>query len=453
MKKTLAIATAIFLSGCSDAVVQEISFPEEPVVRLTAAEAPSPFDTKWPSNLTREVLVQTALDKAKEFFKQGGETDQKSVYIDEAVGQSNVEWIEDLSAQSISAFDEYLTDDFALVVGLQGDYLNKTISENSLVSFDNTICHYTSEETYVTGCGVSHLAWVGYGPTKDTGELGVSNSLPSIIPHELFHSVQHFVYPESGTLLAGKSKGFNNAWMLEGNAEFIGYAALDSFGVADYSVSYLEPWYYLPDPSVSLKSHEVGTGDLPVPPEHYWMGQMATEYIVANTDVDSLIKIWSGLGEGKDIEQAFQDAIGITLQEFYVKFDEAYANIYTSNESIKTFENIDYCPEVWDCSGELTQESANFVSFSDDWWKETESSVALPAEAENSNHGLPVNTGAMPLDFACSDLNNWWEWANGIASSFDSKGSSGAHVSTQWYAFYQHLDINKDGVACNSADR
>ena len=127
MKKTLAIATALFLSGCSDAVVQEISFPEEPVVRLTAAEASSPFDTKWPSNLTREVLVQTALDKAKEFFKQGGETDQKSVYIDEAVGQSNVEWIEDLSAQSISAFDEYLTDDFALVVGLQGDYLNKTI--------------------------------------------------------------------------------------------------------------------------------------------------------------------------------------------------------------------------------------------------------------------------------------------------------------------------------------
>ena len=251
----------------------------------------------------------------------------------------------------------------------------------------------------------------------------------------------------------GNSKGFLNAWLLEGSSEFIGYAALDSFGVSDYSVSYLEPWYYLPDPSTGLKYHEVGTGGLPVPPEYYWMGQMATEYIVANTSVESLIKIWSGLGEGKDIEQAFQDAIGITLQEFYIKFDEAYANIYISNESIKTFENIDYCPEVWDCSGELTQESANLVSFSDDWWKEIEVSIDLPSEAENSDHGLPVNTGAMPEGFSCAEITNWWEWASGIASSFDSRGSSGAHVSTQWYVFYQDLDINKDGVACNSADR
>ena len=438
-----SIIAILTLSGCSNQAAQEVY---EPTTLTT--NAASVFDTKWPSNLTREIMVEAALGKAKDFFKQRDTSGQSLIYIDEAVGQSNIDWIEELSKRSTSAFEDYLDDDFALVVGLDGEYLNKTIAENNLTNFDNTMCQSIAEETWVAGCGVSHLAWVGFGPTKDTGELGVSQSIRSVIPHELFHSVQDSLYPESGTLVAGKTKSLLNAWLLEGTAEFMGYATLDSLGLADYSVSYLEPWYYLPDPSTGLKYHELGTGSLQVPPEHYWMGQMATEYIVANTSVDSLIKIWSGLGEGKDWEQSFYDAIGITLEEFYIKFDKAYANIYSANKNIKTFENIDYCPEVWDCSGELTQETSEL-----DWWKEAEVSVDLPSEAENSDHGLPLDPGAMPPDLSCADINNWREWESGIASSFESKGSSSAHVSTQWYVFYQHLDVNKDGVACNSPDR
>ena len=195
------------------------------------------------------------------------------------------------------------------------------------------------------------------------------------------------------------------------------------------------------------------------------MGQMATEYLVASLGFEVLLDIYREYGSSGDFEASFEAATGLALSDFYQRFDEAYQNLFSNNVELVEFQDRE-CPTYWgDCTifrgdAEFIEQAGQQVGIEmqnpsgDDWWRDWGAAlIELPADAENSDHGLPLDPGAMPTDLSCADINNWWEWESGIASSFESKGSSSAHVSTQWYVFYQYLDVNKDGVACNSPDR
>lgn len=445
MRKFLALTISIAISGYAATAVLDVGGAQPTANNESSLQA---LSAPWPEDISRSKLINAALFEAFVYFNlQNNAKESSRIYIDSAVGEENAMWIESLGRESINLYSSYLDDSFALVVGLEGKFLNNTINENSLRGFEDTICEHIAEEKYVAGCGVEHLAWVGYGPTVDTGELGVSESLPSIIPHEIFHSVQAYLYPDSGKM---SNMGDANYWFLEGTAEFFGYATLDYLGVSEYSVSTQEPWYYLPSPHDGLESHQDAPQSFNSPPEHYWMGQIATEYIVASAGVEGILNIWKNLGQGMSEEEAFKNAIGLSLSEFYVKFDKAYSSIYLNNTDIATFENISYCPDVWDCSGETTMASPDQGW---DWKSEYSGPLDLPELAENINHELnhePTTAGAQELQ-GCKDINNMREFRNGIA--IDSKRSGGGvTVSTQWYVYFASLDTNLDGIVCGSGD-
>ena len=77
--------------------------------------------------------------------------------------------------------------------------------------------------------------------------------------------------------------------------------------------------------------------------------------------------------------------------------------------------------------------------------------VELPAIAENSNHGKPVNDPNRIGPPSCKGLaSNGMD--QGIAGSFELRKAAGAPsamVSTQWYKKLFLLDVNNDGVICS----
>jgi ABC-type phosphate/phosphonate transport system substrate-binding protein len=72
-----------------------------------------------------------------------------------------------------------------------------------------------------------------------------------------------------------------------------------------------------------LSRHEafVGSND----PYNY--GSLATEYIVASVGIEPLMNIWKLAGEGASFEDAFEEALGISVQDFYAAYDAMVVNM------------------------------------------------------------------------------------------------------------------------------
>jgi hypothetical protein len=236
--------------------------------------------------------------------------------------------------------------------------------------------------------------------------------------------------------------------MVEGSAEFMGYAIADYAGYFSYEELAYEDWHYLPNPATGLSFWSSPPGGGTVPPEWYTLGQIATEYIIVNTDVESLMSIFKYVGEGMQFHEAFEKAIGIDLVKFYIIFDIAYANMLDADTgNFKTFENR-ICPEElgWDC------EIDNYRNL--EWWQLYSVSVPLPDVAENSNHGEPIEKHKItPQVDSCNELKNFGRHFP-LAISFEALDKSGisAHVSTEWYVKQAALDTNLDGIICGPGD-
>ena len=105
---------------------------------------------------------------------------------------------------------------------------------------------------------------------------------------------------------------FFNEMLDEGGAEFF------------MNVFYRKVDNYYPGSLVSLKPYHLKDyitrnldGQLP-----YSLGRLASEYIVASKGYQKFLSIYSNVGKGQDFPTAFNNALGITLERFYEKFDE-----------------------------------------------------------------------------------------------------------------------------------
>lgn len=150
-----------------------------------------------------------------------------------------------------------------------------------------------------------NCSYVGWASTS----LGMSN----VIPHEIFHTWQMSVYTWPKRFNLGDPSNPLNppVWLDEGGAEFFGNIFYRS--VEDYypgSLVTFKP-YRLQD----YRTRELD-GNLP-----YSLGRLASEYIVASKGYESFLNIYSNVGQGQDFPTAFENALGISLENFYTKFN------------------------------------------------------------------------------------------------------------------------------------
>lgn len=432
------------------------------------------FDSPWPTEITRKQLIDSALSRAFEYFDEkstSGQPSNLTIYFEDTFPEEHHQWVEDMAKVSASFPSDFTDHQFNLMVG-DPSWVYEVIETEGFWTEPQGHCGGLTPDGAVGGCASRGAVSANYGETVGSGELDWSGTLPSIVPHEMFHSVQDVLDPNPMSQIPPVGEPTHRPlWFWEGGAEFFGYAVGDYAEVASYYVSPWEWWYYLPNPDLGLESF--AERDLfAVPPEGYWMGQMATEYIVASVGVEGMLGISQGLSQGLTWKEAFESGTGIPLEDFYALFDEAYQNIFDSNEDLKTYLDRE-CPGQWNCYVQRGTEDFNRIqaeiqagyasggeasrdsSCGGEWWTCLETKVQLPAEAENSEHDRPVDDPQKIGPPYCDGLRDQAGIENGVAASFDYREAAevpSAMVSTQWYARLAFLDTNLDGVVCGPGD-
>lgn len=167
-----------------------------------------------------------------------------------------------------------------------------------------------------------------------SGEVLTEGRRIMIAAHEIFHLIHDGLDPDA----AGQSPppgtpNFRPVWYIEGGGEFFGriiasYLDLypyDRFTPTDRSGAFLDV-SYLSDLELLEVSQQRAFGI-----ENYFSGQRAMEFMVASMGMGAVLEVWENLGTGMNFYQAFESAMGITVEDFYEKFNAMHTNLYATD--------------------------------------------------------------------------------------------------------------------------
>lgn len=329
------LAFVLLLQGCTTGE-STTSEPETESTEATPEFTFNPqlspaFDESWPTDVTRQELVDTVLFRSFEFF-DNSEVDSCSVKTDIFIVPDtlpgHVEMINTISSKMNLVFCDYLESDMTLVAG-DYNYLKETVKVEGLPSdeFDGICGYELSPSNYArTGCASKGVAWVGvpFG-TELRGKLISDRHAVSMVSHELFHLVQDSIDPgQSGMPQASGKYLFRPVWWIEGGGEFMGrlmprYLEFQDFGSAPLPTDGYGASFPL-EPFSDLSAFENWETDTVGSNGHYYAGQIALEYIVANAGLEAVIDLLVLLGEEEEFDSAFEKVLGISVTQFYEKF-------------------------------------------------------------------------------------------------------------------------------------
>ena len=148
------------------------------------------------------------------------------------------------------------------------------------------------------------LAFIARGTAREADlELG------AVLAHEYYHLVQHHILQAAGV------SAFSPRWLVEGTAAYND----DLYTQQRASIDVRARWE-----SVSL--------DYEAPFEHaaaaftfadYEIAAFAIDWLVNHSgERDSHIEYWRSLASGSEWQDAFADAFGITVEDFFTEFEE-----------------------------------------------------------------------------------------------------------------------------------
>ena len=344
-KLIAAFFIVLALSGC--AVQNDVSgkIPDAPVREIQLGQLPhndylpkmsEKFNTPWPTDVSREELVNSALYNAFTFFDSNRSADCKvsaSVHSGESVLEEHKPLLEKVSNEMVLTFCNYLKNDFD-VIGGSYDFVEETISNKKINTNFYRGCQRPENE-WAMACVHDNVAWVGIslGSTHQ-GKSFVEERRLTIAAHEIFHLIHHQIDPDPAGEVPPRDHfrlPFRPMWLVEGGGEFFGRLMPYYFGmIGNYST-----WVPTDRSGMFVSKEYLSTLELMEEREsaadgfgNYYSGNIAMEYLVASIGMKSVLDIWVNMGEGQSFEKAFKNASGIELAEFYDKFKEMHNNLY-----------------------------------------------------------------------------------------------------------------------------
>ena len=138
-----------------------------------------------------------------------------------------------------------------------------------------------------------------------------------ISAHELFHVYQHILRPEKD------NKG--PTWNTEGVAEFFAYKALDAGGVLDYDEERTNPWGFVERGKVvdvPLKEMETHAGFSKAGGDAYRFLVLPAQLLASYRGEEALLRYYQLLQLRTTWQEAFLEAFGMPVEEFYIFFEE-----------------------------------------------------------------------------------------------------------------------------------
>jgi hypothetical protein len=137
--------------------------------------------------------------------------------------------------------------------------------------------------------------------------------------HEFFHTIQERLAQRN----PGKYGNEIPNWFWEGPAMFVGIHSAATIKAVDFAIEgRQEMLNRFKNGRAEMKSillKDVKANDAVIDP--YAIGYAGSEYLIAQVGVEKFLNIYGELGKGKNFGDAFKDATGFALDEFYIHFE------------------------------------------------------------------------------------------------------------------------------------
>lgn len=334
-KKLLPIAISAFLlSGCvsSDqtntdsvdkAVPQVQKTPAEPQVKETPTEVKvsNPF-TPWSTSFDALEVIKSALKNTDDYFGSVEPNRSYELVIDKSFPSSELTWIKEMLSYSNGSLSRFESDNFKVFISGSPDWSRKTLRDKNLwVGDPKSKFPCNADWTNEGSCADNNLVLINYFNVKPNEDWYVSRR--AIPAHEIFHIFQDSLSGLSLNMGPDDPRAIPT-WLIEGSANFYGFYVVDRMGFNNYNESRSSrSWYdYSTGPQVPLIKYNNFSSD------PYTIGQLATEYLVASVGFESLMNVFNLSKTEESFSDAFKQAVGISLDEFYLKFESSRSLMY-----------------------------------------------------------------------------------------------------------------------------
>lgn len=344
----LLFASLLILAGCTANAEDSNSgdFPSASEAEGQTAEETEgfvlePLSEPWPAEISRDALIGAALFETFESFdamKVEPCPINHYVYLPDTFHEDHVDLTESFSRDVVNLFCDELYKDIYIVGGTH-EYVLETIAANNIPSDPHGgVCGVPvgedmSADWFVACAYDGDIAWIGSSiGTVRFGEVVNDDWATARAIHEVVHLVQdqQFSGGEQGTPQRPHPR-FRPVWLIEGGAEFLADSVAKYLQIQEYQ------WTTPTDRSGGRIGLDV-TSDLEVfewwasptlGPVDYYAGQVASEYIVASVGFDAYMDIFRRMDANEgDFDKSFEEAIGISLEDFYGKFEVMHLNLY-----------------------------------------------------------------------------------------------------------------------------
>lgn len=260
-----------------------------------------PFDSQlFPDAFTRAGMVEAAFKSFNKFIKKSPSGSSYKIVID-AKFQSDSTAITKLvnDVYAVLPFPSgYPTS--VIILSDDQDLIEKSVKENGFGDGN-----YQISGNHCTNCA-------GYGWATSRKPLS------SVTPHEIFHIWQNAAYKKVSDIGLDTNNPLNPpVWFEEGGAEFFAEAFYSKISGKYQGLSLGQDPRTVLEPS-PLKDYISRDKNQSLP---YILGRLACEYIVASKGMEKFLDIHWNIGKGQDFPTAFNNALGISLENFYEKFD------------------------------------------------------------------------------------------------------------------------------------
>lgn len=272
------------------------------------------------SGFSRQDSVELALGSAASAIARASakhNPDSLRIVVQQSIPGRHRLWAEDLAELSFSTFLEYLDNKIYIVLGTDPSFMQTFVQNNGLTMpmiDDIKKCSYS-----YGSCSSKDTVWVAW-ETENLERIDKDLHSVQMLSHQVAHVFQDNVDSyTNGEIPPRESPFFRPVWFVEGFAEFHAFAVLDYSELHKYSYNGIAEYGDGATYDISLRDLEEWGDDYG---SRYFWGQVAMEYLVANIGYEGVINIYSSLGSGMSFEDSFYQSSGITLDEFYVIFDE-----------------------------------------------------------------------------------------------------------------------------------
>ena len=279
-----------------------------------------PF-TPWSTNSEGLTIIESALKNTDNYFSNVIPNSSYDINVDKSYPSSEIAWIKEMLSFTKGSFPVLKNNSIKIFVSGSGEWAKRTLENEGLwVGNPNSKYPCDSFATNEGSCANDNIILLSFYNVQENQDWYVQRR--SITAHELFHIVQDNL-SMTFNLGPGHPKRIPT-WLIEGSANYYGFYVVNRMGFNDYKEGRSSrAWFdYEYSPKIPLAKYD----DFLTDP--YIIGQLATEYLVASAGFESLMNIFKLSKTEKTFSSAFKKAVGISLDEFYLKFESSRDLMY-----------------------------------------------------------------------------------------------------------------------------